>query len=401
MANEPNAIPDRDAKCRLTILGATGSVGQSSLDVVRHQRERFDVQALVANNNVQQLAKDAREFGAAIAVTANPALYEDLKTALAGTGIEAAAGDDAVVEAGARPADLVMAAIVGARGLRPTLAAIRAGANIGLANKECLVSAGTLFMDLAGRAGVDVLPVDSEHSAIFQCLEQDNARAIDKITLTASGGPFRQMALKDIAKATPQQALNHPNWSMGAKISIDSATMMNKGLELIEAFHLFPVTLDDIDIVVHPQSIVHSFVSYIDGSVLAQMGVPDMRTPIAFALAWPERMAAPVERLNLAQVGTLTFEQVDDERFPAIGLCRSAVRRGGNATTILNAANEIAVAEFLSQKIGFMQITSLNEACLSRAERDGMIAALNSVDDVWAADEYGRTIAGELARRLQ
>jgi 1-deoxy-D-xylulose-5-phosphate reductoisomerase len=253
----------------------------------------------------------------------------------------------------------------------------------------------------AKATGAAILPVDSEHSAVFQCLELRNIGEVERITLTASGGPFRTVPMEKLKAASPADALRHPNWSMGPKVTIDSATLMNKGLELIEAYHLFPVGLERLGVLVHPQSIVHSFVAYRDGSVLAQMGVPDMRTPIACALAWPERIRAPVEPLDLAKVGSLTFEPVDDERFPAVRLCRSALTRGGSATTILNAANEVAVAEFLSQRLGFLDITVLVEAALTRAESEGMVAPLNSLDDVWAADSYGRSVAGELARALQ
>jgi 1-deoxy-D-xylulose-5-phosphate reductoisomerase len=272
---------------------------------------------------------------------------------------------------------------------------------VALANKECLVCAGALFMAEAQTAGAAIVPVDSEHNAIFQCLEMRNLEHVEQITLTASGGPFRTTALEQLRHATPQDALRHPNWSMGPKVTIDSATLMNKGLEVIEAHHLFPVGLDRLAVLVHPQSIVHSFVSYCDGSVLAQMGIPDMCTPIASALAWPRRIPTRVGRLDLARIANLTFEAVDHDRFPAVNLCRAALKRGGSATTILNAANEVAVAEFLSQSLGFLAITALVEATLSRAEGDAMIAPLRSLDDVWAADGYGRRIARELASHLQ
>jgi 1-deoxy-D-xylulose-5-phosphate reductoisomerase len=385
---------------RLTILGSTGSIGQSTLDVVRQHRGNYELQALVGNSNIAQLAADAREFGARLAVTADPERYKELQDALAGSGIRVAAGPDAVIEAASRPVDLTIAAIVGAQGLKPTLAAMLQGATIGLANKECLVCAGDVFMKSAKQNGVKVLPVDSEHSAIFQCLEAHNAQRIDRITLTASGGPFRTRPAEQLAQVSVEDALNHPNWSMGSKITIDSATLMNKGLELIEAYHLFPVEVDQIDAIVHPQSIIHSMVSYIDGSVLAQLGVPDMRTPIALALSYPDRIAAPVDRLNLADIASLTFEPVRHDVFPAINLCLEALRRGGSATTILNAANEIAVAEFLSQSIGFLSIAALVESTLSAAERDSAIVPLAGLDDVWQADEYGRAKALELVRKL-
>jgi len=385
---------------RLTLLGATGSIGTSTLDVLAHHPEAFEVEALVANRNLDALARAAGRCRARLAVTADAALYGELKSMLAGTGTECAAGPAAVIEAAERPADLVMAAIVGADGLAPTLAAARRGATIALANKECLVSGGDVFTRAAKAAGAAILPVDSEHSAVFQCLEPENLDHLERITLTASGGPFRTRSRDELAGVTPADALKHPNWSMGPKVTIDSATLMNKGLELIEAFHLFPVALDQLAVVVHPQSIVHSFVSYRDGSVIAQLGVPDMRTPIAYALAWPRRIAAPVKALDLARIGTLTFETVDAERFPAVDLARHALGSGGSASTILNAANEVAVAAFLAGELAFLAITELVGRTLARAERDGMVAPLSTLDDVWAADRYGRRCAGELARQL-
>ncbi len=389
----------RPAK-RLTILGSTGSIGQSTLDVVRQHPGTFEIEALVGNQNIPQLAADARSFGAKMAVTADPSRYSELVDALEGSGIAPAAGHDAMVEAAQRPVELNVAAIVGAQGLQPTIAALEIGNPVALANKECLVCAGDVFMQRAAALNVPVIPVDSEHSAVFQCFEGHNADRVDKVTLTASGGPFRTCSAEELNNVTVSDALNHPNWSMGDKITIDSATLMNKGLELIEAYQLFPVRQDQIDAVVHPQSIVHSLVSYVDGSVLAQLGMPDMRTPIALALAYPERIDAQVERLDLTKVGDLTFEPVKHDLFPAVRLCLSALDRGGSATTILNAANEVAVAEFLSQRIGFLQIAALVEDSLTRAERDSMIHPLNSLDDVWDADRYGRTMATELAHKL-
>lgn len=385
---------------RLVILGSTGSIGRSTVDVVSRHPELYSVEALIANSNVEALARDALALNARCAVTADASRYGELKALLQGSGVEVAAGEAAVIEHAGRDADIALAAIVGAGGLKPTLAAARAGTTVALANKECLVSAGELFMREAAGAGARVIPVDSEHSAVFQCLEAHNIDRVARITLTASGGPFRTRGKQDLRDVTPETALKHPNWSMGPKVTIDSATLMNKGLELIEAFHLFPVGLDRLGVLVHPQSIVHSFVSYCDGSVLAQLGMPDMRTPIACALAWPERIATAVETLDLAKVGSLTFEEVDDERFPSVNLCREALRRGGSATTILNAANEVAVAEFLSQRLGFVTITTLVEEVLSRAEGDSMIAPLTSLEDVWAADEYARRTSAELARGL-
>ena len=384
----------------LTILGSTGSIGQSTIDIVRHHPDRFAVEALVANRNIAQLAADARQVRARLAVTADDSLLGELKSALAGSGIEVAAGEQAVIEAARRPVDMVMGAIVGADGLRPTLAAVEQGTTIALANKECLVSGAEVFTSTARRHNARIIPVDSEHSALFQCFEEHNTAHVDRLTLTASGGPFRTWDADRLGSATLQDALKHPNWSMGQKVTIDSSTLMNKGLEFIEAFHLFPVALEKIDVVVHPQSIIHSYVSYVDGSVIAQLGVPDMRTPIAFAMAYPERVKAPVERLDLAKIGTLTFESVDATRFPAVDLARSSLARGGNATTILNAANEIAVAAFLKEKLRWADITRLVAETLEIAEQGNMIVAMSSLDDVWAADSYARRKAAEVAGKM-
>ena len=399
----PHCIPEpagQPAK-RLTILGSTGSIGQSTLDVIGQHREAFEVEALVGNRNIRQLAEDATAFGAKIAVTAEPSLYQDLVDAVGDSDIAVAAGPEAVIEAARRPVDMTVAAIVGAQGLKPTLAALDEGHTVALANKECLVCAGDVFMQRAAAKNIKVIPVDSEHSAIFQCFEDHNSDRVDKVTLTASGGPFRCLSAEELKRVSVADALNHPNWSMGNKITIDSATLMNKGLELIEAFQLFPITRDQIDAVVHPQSIVHSFVSYIDGSVLAQLGMPDMRTPISLALAYPDRISSNVERLDLSKLADLSFEPINHELFPAVRLCLAALDRGGNATTILNAANEIAVAEFLSQRIDFLGIAALVEGTLECAERDSVISPLGSVEDVWDADQYGRRIASDLARELQ
>ena len=373
----------------VTILGSTGSVGCNTIDLIRRHPDSFTVEALTANNSVALLAEQARALRPRLAVVADPKGYEDLKDALAGTGIECAAGPAAVVEAAARPAEWVMAAIVGAAGLEPTLAAVRRGAIVALANKECLVSAGDVMMAEVRGNGATLLPVDSEHSAIFQVFEFDRADKVDRIILTASGGPFLGMDLADMAGVTPEQAVAHPNWDMGAKISVDSATMMNKGLELIEAYHLFPVPEDRIEILVHPQSVVHSMVAYVDGSVLAQMGTPDMRTPIAFALGWPERMAAPATRLALEKIGDLTFEAPDPARFPALRVARHALQTGGGAPTILNAANEVAVQSFLSGEIGFLDIVRIVEQTLETAPN----GKLENLDDVEEADAAARRIA--------
>jgi 1-deoxy-D-xylulose-5-phosphate reductoisomerase len=349
----------------ITILGATGSIGASTLDLVRRQPEAWEVVALTANCQAVELARLAREFGARVAVVADATCLAELREALAGSGIEAAAGPDALVEAASRPADIVLAAIVGCAGLAPTMAAIEQGKVVALANKEALVSAGDVMTAAVRRCGTVLLPVDSEHNAIFQCLAGNDAADVSRITLTASGGPFRDWSLDQLAAATPAQAVKHPNWDMGAKISVDSATMFNKGLELIEAYHLFPVGLDKLRIIVHPQSVVHSMVEYRDGSTLAQLGPSDMRVPIASALAWPRRMDTPCGPLDLGAIGELTFRATDEVRFPATKLAREAAEAGGASPAILNAANEIAVAAFLAGQIAFTRIAVEVENVLS------------------------------------
>ena len=375
----------------VTVLGSTGSVGCNTIDLIKRSPDRFQVDTLSGNSNVQLLAEQAIEVGANMAVIADETLYEDLKAALSGSGIEAAAGRNALIEAAMRPSDWVMAAIVGAAGLAPTLEAVRRGAIVGLANKECLVSAGEFFCREVASANARLIPVDSEHSAIYQVFDFERPERIEKIILTASGGPFRERSLDTLTKVTPAEAVAHPNWSMGAKISVDSATMMNKGLELIEAFHLFPIAGEQIEILVHPQSVIHSMVEYVDASVLAQLGTPDMRTPIAFALAWPDRMEAPSPRLKLEDIATLTFEAPDPVRFPALRLAREALNIGGSAPTVLNAANEIAVNAFLNGRLGFLDIAAVVEATLERIPRTN----LTSLEDVYAIDEDARRIANE------
>jgi 1-deoxy-D-xylulose-5-phosphate reductoisomerase len=381
----------------ITILGATGSVGCNTVDLIERNAGAFVVEALTANRNVALLAEQARRLRPRMAVLADSAGYRQLKEALAGTNIAVAAGPDAVIEAASRPAEWVMAAIVGAAGLQPTLTAVRRGATVALANKECLVSAGDVFVKEVTTHGATLLPVDSEHSAIFQVFDFDNADRVQRIVLTASGGPFREFSRKQMESVTPEQAVAHPNWDMGAKISVDSATMMNKGLELIEAFHLFPVSEDRIDILVHPQSVIHSMVDYVDGSVLAQLGAPDMRTPIAYALAWPNRMAAPAPRLDLAEIKTLTFESPDTDRFPALRLAREALQKGGSAPTALNAANEVAVHHFLDRRIGFLDIAAVVEETLSATST----IRLASLDDVAEIDAEARRIAEDLVTKAQ
>ncbi|MDQ2101374.1 1-deoxy-D-xylulose-5-phosphate reductoisomerase [Azospirillum isscasi] len=349
---------------RVTILGSTGSVGTQTVDLVARDPERFPVEALTANRNVALLAEQARQLRPKLAVVADPAAYADLKEALAGTGVEAAAGPQAVADAAERPADWVMAAIVGAAGLEPTLAAVRRGACVAFANKEVLVCAGALMMEEVHRHGATLLPVDSEHSAIYQVFDFDRLDSVQRLILTASGGPFRTKDRAFMAAATREQAVAHPTWDMGAKISIDSATMMNKGLEVIEAHFLFGVPEPKIDVLVHPQSVIHSLVEYVDGSVLAQLGTPDMRTPIAYALGWPARISTPAERLDLVKAATLTFEAPDPERFPALRLARAALQSGGGAPTILSAANEVAVQAFLDRRIGFLDIERIVEEVL-------------------------------------
>ncbi|WP_027841412.1 1-deoxy-D-xylulose-5-phosphate reductoisomerase [Pyruvatibacter mobilis] len=393
---EPGSAPRT-----LCVLGSTGSIGTSTLDLVARNPERFQVDVLTANANVELLASQARQFNARMAVVADPDRYDELKTALSGTNIAVAAGPDALNEAADRDTDYVMAAIVGAAGLEPTLTAARRGACVALANKECLVSAGTVFLEAVDKADATLLPVDSEHNAIFQVLETHNRDAIDKIILTASGGPFRTWEKARMEAATPAEAVAHPNWSMGAKISVDSATMMNKGLEVIEAYYLFGVETDQLDVLVHPQSVIHSMVAYTDGSVLAQLGSPDMRTPIAHTMAWPARMPAPAARLDLAEIAQLTFEAPDLERFPALRLALAALQTGGAAPTLLNAANEVGVAAFLGGEIGFLDIAAIVEDTMSRGVAQGLSGAPASLDDVLQLDVAGRAIAAELvtARR--
>jgi 1-deoxy-D-xylulose-5-phosphate reductoisomerase len=376
----------------VTVLGSTGSVGCSTIDLIERQRDDFVVEALTAHRNAERLAEQARRLDARLAVVADASRYGALKTALSGSGIEAAAGPQAVIEAAARPADWVMAAIVGAAGLAPTLAAIRRGAIVALANKEALVCAGNLVIDEVRRHGATLLPVDSEHNAIYQVFESKDVAAIDRIVLTGSGGPFRELSFDAMGHATPDQAIAHPNWSMGPKISVDSATMMNKGLELIEAHHLFDLPESQIDILINHQSVIHGMVVYRDGSVLAQLGAPDMRTPIAYTLGWPRRMPAPTPRLDLAALGRLTFAAPDEQRFPALRLARAALQQGGASPTILNAANEIAVHAFLAREIGFLDIARIVERTLESLGNN----RLASLEDVHNFDKEARQVAGSL-----
>ncbi len=380
----------------VTILGATGSVGRSTLDLIERNRERYEVLAVTAHRDVEGLAEAARRVAASRAVIADETLLEPLRAALAGSGTEAAAGDEAILEAAGAGADWTMAAIVGTAGLSPTMTALRGGRTVALANKEALVSAGHLMIEAARSSGAALLPVDSEHNAIFQCFDRARPEAVRRIILTASGGPFRDKSLEEMRSATPSEAIAHPNWSMGAKISVDCATLMNKGLELIEAFHLFPLPADAFDIVIHPQSVVHSLVEYVDGSVLAQLGSPDMRIPIAYTLAWPERMATPCERLDLVRTGSLGFLAPDPERFPALELARQALRDGGARPAVLNAANEVAVGAFLGGAIGFLDIASIAAETLQCYAP----VAPGSVEEVLDIDRQARAAAETIVKRV-
>ncbi len=379
----------------LTILGATGSVGSQTLDLVARNPDRWRVEAITAGSDVAGLASAAKACGARFAAIADASKGQALQEALAGTGIESGAGESALVEAAARDAEIVITAIVGAAGLPPTMAAVKRGAQIGIANKETLVCAGPVVTAAAAAHGATLLPVDSEHNAIFQVFPHDNPDQVERIILTASGGPFRTRSREEMRGASVADACKHPTWSMGAKISIDSATLMNKGLELIEAAQLFPVPVERLDVIVHPQSVIHSMVEYADGSVLAQLGSPDMRIPIAYAMAWPDRIATPAARLDLAQVASLTFEKPDLERFPCLALAWAAMRAGGSAPCILNAANEIAVAAFIAGQAGFLDIDAIV------AETLDMVASgpVTTLEEVVAVDAAARSAARALVAK--
>jgi 1-deoxy-D-xylulose-5-phosphate reductoisomerase len=388
--------PSSDRPRSVTVLGATGSVGRSTLDLIAADPGCYRVEALTAHRRVDELAAAARKHHAKLAVIGDPAGYGALKDALSGSRIEVAAGPEGLVLAAALPADWVMAAIVGATGLPATLEAVRRGAMVALATKECLVSAGSLFMDQVRRHGATLLPVDSEHNAIFQALKGENFAAVERLVLTASGGPFWRASKEAMRQATPALAVDHPNWNMGAKISIDSATMMNKGLELIEAHHIFGMDESRLDVLVHTQSIIHSLVAFRDGSLIAQLGEPDMRIPIAYALGWPERLDTTTPRLDLDAIGQLTFEKADPQRFPALRVARDAMRTGGNAANIMNAANEVAVAAFLDHRIGFLDIAALVEATLELIPTSG----IDDLEQVFAFDQQARqACAGMIDRR--
>ena len=371
---------------RISILGATGSIGRSTLDLVERSPDRFEVVALTAGKNVKALADSARRTGAKLAVIADAALLQDLREALDGSGCRAAAGAEGLVGAASGDADFIMAGIVGCAGLVPTMAAIEAGKVVALANKEALVTAGSLMTEAASRSGATLLPVDSEHNAIFQCLAGSRLADVSRLVLTASGGPFLGFSIEQMRTATPKQAVAHPRWSMGAKISVDSATLMNKGLELLEAHHLFGLPSERMDVVVHPQSVVHSLVEFVDGSLLAQLGSADMRIPIAYTLAWPERMQTPAERLSLPEMGRLDFEKPDLARFPSLRLAREALEAGGGEAIVLNATNEVAVEAFLRGAIGFCDIARLVEESL----RNTNVPAPASIEEVVAIDRETR-----------
>jgi 1-deoxy-D-xylulose-5-phosphate reductoisomerase len=401
-----SAVPLRNGKAAtsgvrtVSVLGATGSIGDSTMDLLRSARDRYQVEALTANTNVQGLATLAKEFGARFAAVADESKLSELREALAGTGIACGAGEGAIIEAAERPSDWIMAAVSGAAGLKPALAAVDRGTTIALANKECLVCAGDFFMQRAAKAGACILPADSEHNALFQALHTGNREELTRVIITASGGPFRTWAAADIEQATLAQALKHPNWSMGQKITIDSASMMNKGLEVIEASYLFALSPDEIDVLVHPQSIIHGMVEFSDRSVVAQLGAPDMRTPIAHCLGWPDRIVGPAAPLDLAKIGQLTFEAPDYERFPGLRLAYEALRTGNGATTVYNAANEIAVAAFIGQKIRFGAIARLVEATLEQWTRSGNLAPLSSADDAISIDHNARKMAATLLPQI-
>ncbi|MBO88875.1 MAG: 1-deoxy-D-xylulose-5-phosphate reductoisomerase [Rickettsiales bacterium] len=373
----------------VTILGSTGSVGCQTIDLLQRNSSEYDIVALTANTNVELLSEQALMLKPQFVVIGDENFYGELKLRLSGTDIEVAAGPRAIEDAANLDAEWVMAAIVGAAGLAPTLRATQRGAIVALANKECLVCAGELFMREVVRCEATLLPVDSEHNAIYQVFDFEQIEAIEKLILTASGGPFRDWEIEEMRSVTPSQAVAHPNWDMGAKISVDSATMMNKGLEVIEAHHIFGMPSSRIDVLVHPQSVIHSMVSYVDGSVLAQLGSPDMRTPIAYTLAWPSRIETPSKRLDLGTISTLQFEAPDERRFPALRLAREALQTGGAAATILNAANEVAVDAFLAEQIGFLEITNIVEETMGNVNFD----RLESIDDVFHLDATARNVA--------
>ncbi|MCH2549417.1 MAG: 1-deoxy-D-xylulose-5-phosphate reductoisomerase [Alphaproteobacteria bacterium] len=365
--NDSIKLPQSENKQRtVSILGSTGSIGRSTVDLLSSNRDQFKVIALTAQSNIELLAEQARILEPEIIAISDSQRLRELKEALSGSSVEVVSGVRSIIEVAERSADIVVSAIVGSAGLRPTLSAIRQGKIVALANKECLVCAGDVVMDEVQKSKTVLLPIDSEHNAIFQILAEKNYSEVERVILTASGGPFLGWTVNEMAKATPNQAMLHPNWDMGQKISIDSATLMNKGLELIEAAYFFPISHEKIDIVIHPQSVVHSMVAYIDGSILSQMGAPDMRTPISYTLAWPHRMMAPSERIDFSKLGNLTFEEPNLNKFPSLKLARDALAEGNGSTAVLNASNEIAVENFINKRIGFLDIASIVDATLSK-----------------------------------
>lgn len=389
----------------VSVLGSTGSIGISTLDVIAHARSVYGADAmplvaLTAQGNVARLIEQARKMRPKLAVIGDETLYPKLKDGLSGTGIEIAAGRDAVIAAAARPSDVVMVAIMGAAAIEPALAAIRRSATVALANKECVVAAGGVFHEALANSNASVVPVDSEHNAVFQVLNGGDAGEVERVTLTASGGPFREWGIEKMRVATPEQAVAHPNWSMGAKISVDSATLMNKGLELIEAHFLFALPPERLGVLVHPQSIVHCLVSYQDGTTLAHLSAPDMRTPIAYALAWPRRINSPSRKLDLAAIGQLAFQEPSHERFPCLNLALDSLRLGGLAPTILNAANEIAVDSFLRKRIGFLDIPRVVEATLEDGMREGRNGPPDDLGAVLDTDARARRTAGDMCGRI-
>jgi 1-deoxy-D-xylulose-5-phosphate reductoisomerase len=396
MQRQLNGFAGPTCERTVTILGATGSIGASTIDLINHEPDRYRVEAVTASRSAGALASLARQIGARFAAVADASAYGELKEALFGTGIDTGAGESAIIEAAQRPAEWVIGAITGAAGLKPTLAAAERGAIIALANKESLVCAGGMFMRCAAAAGATILPVDSEHNALFQAMRGSRRQDVRRIILTASGGPFRTADAQTIKSATVEQALNHPNWSMGRKITVDSATLMNKGLEVIEAHHLFGLPAAQIDVLIHPQSIVHSLVEFCDCSVIAQLGTHDMRIPIAYCLAWPERLAGPAPRLDLARIATLSFEEPDEERFPALRLARNALNAGGGAPTVLNAANEVAVAAFLGHALPFSGIPALVEAALEAAVSRNWTKEPQCIEEALFIDHDTRSVAHAL-----
>lgn len=384
---------DQNSVKSVSILGATGTIGQNTLDLIRRNNEKFQVIALTGNQNIQLLAKQAIEFQVEFVATACEEKYDELKQAIAGTDIKCGAGEQAIIEAATRPVDICMAAIVGVAGLKPTLKALEVTKLVALANKECLVSAGDLFMKSSKLHQTKLIPVDSEHSAAFQCLAGHQISEISKLTLTASGGPFRLLTKEQLKHVSKEQALKHPNWEMGAKITIDSATLMNKGLELIEAKHLFSLTANQVDMVVHPQSIIHCLVSFLDGSVLAQLSEPDMRVPIAYSLSWPKRMKTPIEPINLVEISKMDFEAGDEDRFPCLKLARQVMESDTFNGPALNAANEVAVDAFLLNKCTYIQIPQIIEEVLEKIQNELNSTDRFSINDILKIDQLARNMA--------